>query len=1128
MLFPLIGLSACVLTMVGNNLFLQRAVFVGESSVFFLPKEGVSLDFQTISDAPKTHRAFLQKNGLVAKVILSLSAASNQNLTPTRAERLKIWSKVLHSCVVAEADIKSATAPDALSDAEWPILDADLFAERMETALRLSEEEELKQCPFLVPVLSVQRLVHSDAEMTASLGIIWMPFYGRSLPRWCEGGRHIPEATLWRLAGHLTAALLALRASRLGGVSCLSAEDILLGEESDAGPVFVLAAAGSQLRPPRNTSQRPIDAFSSVPPEALSPAANPLGDAKCDVWSVGRILHQIACGVPTTGGDAARLRCYNIKKRLELPLNHPSLTPSDVARRVRRDFQSRSYSNIFIHLVVLMLSQDPLTRPTPFLLNQMLHELCCHRPFVHFPFAVGCIDLVRVQNPENVLLIPTKRKYILNAPRLQTQETYVDAMCVSMRQEFAVCSPFWSNDELLPGYTASRQSRMTYLFPALSKLGSKEERQYIGSALKTKSMDQNTLLRVLGGFAVITVEEGDVVTREVFFPIPHNVLYKEEMQTVAVRLSFTAALPWPSHCTAQLQENGRIQRGVPAVFGMHKALWYTWILPGESFELNGSEWIPAINGAFVFWFNENLRPSELDRYFLVCDLPSAISNTSVECTVIPDKCFDRRRSSEDIFGFGHSKRSRVKNGSKDQERQRLLPSALGGTVIEPRSNNVPSVEVSIESEVAAADTKTSPTQAHGSFEDEDDGEKEKKTVVGALRAAHLPSASLFSRRRRPSLSKRAAVQMEYVETIGLNMHEKSRMASPIEPLCLPALKATTTPLSMEDAASTFETQKLNYKKNKRINRQLSEMVRNGSGKFYEVARLKMRRHAISKHSLTPCADLPAVHPSIVKSENYGAQAKLSLHVFGRWYSPRWVEAAFESLTFCVPETGEHGRLSAPVKLTAAVRRATQAPPKAVHVAFCSSDVPLVRRNHQHCAMALPPAEIKDIIPHHAFVFYDHCREVVGLLALRFAATGQMKPAFGEIFLDCKMMPPVSAAATFAGQINAAYFSGNVRCAPTSSSGNAASRNSDKPLSPLQTDENVDGSVVSVDACQELTLSGAELMSFAAPCPRVKRDREGVLSACWVGFDTATGMMMFSDMRRETWHPVYFCSDVVAE
>lgn len=149
---------------------------------------------------------------------------------------------------------------------------------------------------------------------------------------------------------------------------------------------------------------------------------------------------------------------------------------------------------------------------------------------------------------------------------------------------------------------------------------------------------------------------------------------------------FTAALPWPSSCTAVLQSQGRIHSPVPPIFGGFSPGYstkpdrrggvmstpssastgapaneggilsrtapaaFSWILPGESFSLpNRQTFVPAVEGGFVFWFHPQLLPTDRDRYFALTSVRSMTHFYRVPRTVMPEKVVVRHDAMRDFM-----------------------------------------------------------------------------------------------------------------------------------------------------------------------------------------------------------------------------------------------------------------------------------------------------------------------------------------------------------------------------------------------------------------------------------------------------------------------------------------------
>ncbi|KEG09836.1 hypothetical protein DQ04_04561040 [Trypanosoma grayi] len=1114
--------------MSGPKVLLRRVLHISPTSVVFTPKDGESLDFQTVSQAPTAHRGLLQNNGIMAKVMLSLSPTVAEGIR-TREDRLRIWWSVLLGSGLIEADTTSVTVPATMSDRMWPIMDEDAFVKHMAIAEQQLKDEAVQECPFVVPVLSVHRFQQKDHGVKGTLGVIYMPHCRQDLQGWSEGqlAQHpVPEATLGTLLNHLVIGLLAVRSVSRICPPYLSMEDVLVGENGngDGEPTFMLNATEYQLRQLPDRANRPLSAFPFLAPELVSQTSRSLSHPKYDVWALGMAVYQIACGMPSSFKSNLRLRRQGSECKIELPLNHCLTTPSDTARHVRRSLQPAEYSNPFIHLVLLMLGQDPFTRPTLRGLDRMLHDIFRHKPILRFPFAIGPFDLLRLPNPESVIINDLDRNYVISSYCILCKKKRNKGVCRSGEHMLAACTPLWATDELLPGYPVTGRKQMTYLFPLAGNLDDKEKRRHIEAALWGEEVDTNALLQLLGGFAVTQVSRPtSIVTCEVLLPLPQKVLRKKETCNITTQLSFTAALSWPSQCTEQLQREGRIQRAVPALFGVRNVRWYSWILPGESLTLNGRSWVPAPDGAFVFWFNENLDPSEFDRYFLVCGVQSLTLQAKVACNVLPDRSFNGDTSDGDPLYNSHSDIASLNLTNEERENRSRLQRPANRNAAKRRNANVSDVSIpnAVELRDAAGDDK--PVRRRGSNADS----QTSKNTTAPLTAS--PS------RKRRAPKKGNPVRMDYVADVSPQKLQECPTNAPKLPSQLPPIMSSTIAPGEEN----LELQQQFYDKNMQINRKLSEMVEDRRSSLVVDAKNKQKQppsqvpRKDNDSTLTPPEKMPStlavpipevettMPPQSQPEDSRLASTRLAVKVFGRWYPPRWVDAAFQSLTFCIPDTGEHGRLSVPVKVTESLRLATHATEEAFAMAFCANAVPLMQRNHPHCALALPPREATSIIPHHALVFYDKKREVVGLLGLRFAIRSYPNIVLGEFPLSFKTLPPLPTTATLASQLGAMYFSGNavIEDSPWSVKG-LCERDGEGLRHSLEATSNKTFGD-SASTSQPLTISGMGLTCVGDPRPQSIKSDDDALPACWLGFDPATQMLMLADVHQELWHPLYF-------
>ncbi|KAH9593046.1 hypothetical protein LSM04_006390 [Trypanosoma melophagium] len=1172
-----------------SKVFFQRAVHITSTSVFFTPKEGESLDFQTVCSTPKAHRELLQRNGIIAKVILTVSSASSSlGDFKTRQGRLRIWWKVLLRSGLVQPDISSVTVPVSMDNVLWPIVDEKTFTARMNIAARSWGDESLRECPCIAPVLSVEHFLYKEQDIVGRLGVIWMPNYTCSLQQWSErelSRRYVAESTLYALINQMTIGLLALRGSRSSSSSYFLMKDILVATtNTEEGPTFVLNTLGFQEEEEKVEKRDKEDVFvtekcnmSSIlypflPPELVIDSNKSFRNAKYDVWALGMIVYNISSGVLQTGKRLSDISYRMINRNKELPFNHASLTPSDIMRRVRRDLQPGLYSNPFIHLVLFMLAQDPLTRPSLCRLDQMLQGFLRHQSIIRFPFAIGSFDLLRIRNPENVLIDPSKGIYITKAECVLCKRRRCNSnnrsgnknsshitnlpACAPMDHRPAVCSPLWSTDELLPGYIVTNHSHMTYLHPLVRKLEDKEKRRCIEDALKGQKIDRDSLLQLFGGFAVLQTSDRErLITRDVMVPIPSNVLSKRERDEVITTISFTAGLPWPSQCTSQLQQMGRIQRAVPALFSVRNVCWYAWILPGETFSLGENRWMPAVDGAFVFWFNENLTPSEQDRYFLLCSVQSLTLQARVDTTTLPDHAFQRGENENETLYFSHSESSfghitPERRGGRNRRNKAAISNAA-----RRRCTNISAIDVPEGNQLkeGAAIEKNSPWHFSSPAAEVSNMNK-KKILNGSI-----------SRHCRP-VKKNSPVLMDYIDVTCEEMHDPQinlhdGLNSPAL-VTVPVVEATLENREdeKEEEEKHFEMQKKIYEENLRINRELTELVEVTPTKFTSSVKKKEKSRLPGKNASENSIPYSstAVSPPISKlSERRTATgmavptldtfdmmispqrkvqksrlspSKTPLRIFGRWYQSRCVDAPYQSLTFYIPETGEHGRLSHPVRVPDAMRYATHTPSNAVSMAFCGNDVPLLRRNHPHCTMLLPPADGSSIIPHHALVFYDEKHIVLGLLAFRFATTSYPNLSRGELLLPFRLHSPLPASLSLVSQLNAVYFTGNAEFEDSTRAGRCRLMDREKTTISTRTSGGAvaellrNSSTAGVVESPCLSISAAVLTSYGDPRPKCTHDDDDALPACWLGFDAASQRLMLADVQREVWHPIRFTAE----
>ncbi|SCU71358.1 uncharacterized protein TEOVI_000293900 [Trypanosoma equiperdum] len=1152
------------------RLLLGQVMHITPSSVIFSADEVDTLDFQTVSTIPKAHRDFVQKNGLIAKVMLSVT--SKITSWSTREERQKIWWDALTSTGLARSKATTVEVPTNLSGVFWPIIDDEQLMIYADAAIKRHANLKLNECPYVVPVLYAQQIFYKCQEVKGTLCVVWMPKCRYNLAHWTKvqvPRRFIPESVLYKLIYDITNALIFLRDVCVEYPACISMEDILVGGVSDAEPSFLLNTLTS--RPTCNQSEANSRSSSTVlfAPELLIQPCKLLTNSACNVWSLGMIAYQIASGLPSEESKAHLMGTRHAAG--EMMLNHYRLKPSDVVLRVRAVLQAGSYNNPFIHLLLLMLGQDPHTRPTPYVVYEMLRDIMRFKPVIRFPFAIGPFTLVHLWSDDKIAVDPVQRRYDTEATCIVCNESRSNLMCGDNEHTSALCSPLWSAEEPLPGYAVARETSMTYLYPMLGRLDKKAQRRYIDAALRGDKMNRGSLLQLLGGFALLKPNEGkSAVAHDVMIPLPNGVLHKDEKVAVAAELNFTAALPWPSQCTFKLQQEGRIQWSIPGLFGFSNARWYAWILPGEKLELNGEPWVPAPDGAFVFWFNESLQPSEYDRYFVVCSVLSLTWQAKMKSNVLPDHVFKRKGdvggltpSNGSEGGFSSCTTSHNGEGSAERHSKKDVDGVnkSGRSALGQRSVN------SLLNLPKVGDLQC--TKGDGILPARRQVSSTANTTSSSSNSCDSDNSN--PNHRRPPRRGSAVVRMDYVDDVVPDMifdgtGETNSKGQPLQPQQRNGVtghrsNSTEGIISVlhrsEDGMACSTPREPTYPRERpqgrHINPQPTEPTANprppppnnspgrrqrheGEGKFGRLPSGMVTTPTLSKSpsgsrfsgrpSSPSAADVnrtlsPKESAVLQQSKTGFPLQSPPLRVFGRWHPPRHIDAPFQSLTFCTSSTAEHGTLSPPVMLSMGVRTALHAPAAATHMAFAANIMPLVRRNHPKSSAALVVKEnnARDIIPHHGLVFYDEKEEVVGLLALRFALTRSPDITTGEMLLPIRLLPPVVATAAFNAQLNAAYFTGNAVFHSITRVGSESEvlRHSEslqhlgnfETLSPLS---------------KKLTLSGARFGASDDPPHKVVCGDDDVLPFCWIGFENQSRMLMISDVHRLSWYPLYFTDE----
>ncbi|KAG5475307.1 hypothetical protein LSCM1_03420 [Leishmania martiniquensis] len=515
-------------------------------------------------------------------------------------------------------------------------------------------------------------------------------------------------------------------------------------------------------------------------PEDCSPRLYPThgsAAAKRDVWTIGVMLYLLASGVAGAGSIAgASLRSRNphgARMRELAPLNSAELTPDALWKRLRRELECRGYGSTIVTVIAQLLSLDPLTRPSLSTVDRLLQDLQRPTPVYRFPFALGSYDLLRMQDPADIDLNPGARRYTMAGACI---------LCKKQRDSTPVCakggdhvpglsSPSWSDDEPLPQLPGMALHYMTFLYPLCGSSDERQRRKQVALALQSARSSMNTsgsiaresapqldsalLFQVFGGFAVYKrVPELNakgqvfyrVVMKEVLVPYPSQGLRRSELSLVKLTIDFSGGLPWPSSCTEALQKSGRVSRYVPFNFtGAHQDVeWFGWVLPGERFSLpNGGHWTAPHDGAFVFLFNADLRPTDLDRYFALTSMRAATLSVKVPRTVLPDSLFR--------LHAGDEKHISAISGSRTESSHRADPglrrsSVLRSSMVHRRScQSVADVVVpSATHEIIEAEEKASTVLEHGPL----------SLSVSQLRNSQA-EPPVIGRRRRSSMRERA-------------------------------------------------------------------------------------------------------------------------------------------------------------------------------------------------------------------------------------------------------------------------------------------------------------------------------------------------------------------------------------
>ncbi|KAH8618949.1 hypothetical protein ERJ75_000222300 [Trypanosoma vivax] len=1132
--------------MVSAQVCLQNVLEITPSSVLLLPNESQLVDFQTISNIPYSHREVVQRNGLVAKLMLSVTSRSGT--AKSYEERFNVWQGALSSVGLIDPGSSGLSIPAHLSHVMWPVMDEETLSKRIELALKHKRNEKVSECPYILPILHVQHIFYTFLDVKGTLGIVWFPRYQHNLLQWSRiqlPHQHISEVLLRRIINNVVCGIFTLQDAYVECPLTICPEDILVGEKDESTLVFLLNVwdCGSLLSQQRQAANSYDGSAALVAPELVNGTGRSPCSTACCVWSLAVVVYRIASGTLDENVMTIAGRQRMRRTSADLPLNHSLLRPNEIISRVRRSLQTGSYSNHLVHLLLLMLGQDPLTRPSPCGVLYLLQDLLRFRPILRFPFAIGPLSLLRLPGSDKVIVDATRHRYTTMTVCLLCHGSRCCAQCVAGEHTPALCSPLWSSDEPLPGYAISCRSHMTYLFPMLGRLELKDQRRCIDVALNDSEIDKNALLQLFGGFALVKIGESPTaVARDVLVPLPYGVLGKEERKSVVLEISFTAALPWPSCCTSQLQQQGRIQRFVPGIFSFSNMNWFSWILPGEKLELNGEPWVVAPDGAFVFWANENLQPSESDRYFMVCSLPSLTLQTEVRCNVLPDNAFKRRNSRNT---------SSTENNSINYINNEVTPAACTKELArsgnyETRSERHPELRASNASLINASKTEESAALiAEANKLIRRSRSAYDNTATSSNGATHSDDA--LAAQRRPVRRSSAAIRMDYVDELSSGVAVDDVKSYRMQRgLSSEVLSGATG----ENCKSRGNGSFINDKEEKQPNGSTvpsnRQALRSKEQRGEPMGETKNPhtptrqrspapyRHTQPVYTKSPVPRDPRPNSGAERVESRVAgrtgsppiqvirptqpRTYYTPRIFGRWYSPQHVDAVYQSLTFCIPQTGEHGTLSIPVMLSLAVRTALYAPATATSMAFCANMLPLIKRNHPMSVEKLKMIGSKEIIPHHALVFYDDAQEVVGLLALRFAVTSSPDISAGEMLLPTKLLPPVPTTAALTYQLNAAYFTGNAvfNLSPPRRDVDGVGRPQVvHPVTPSGTPPSTS---------MRLTFSAAGFASYDDPRPTPVYHDDEALPYCWVGFENESRMLMLSDVQRLAWHPLYFTDE----
>jgi hypothetical protein len=278
--------------------------------------------------------------------------------------------------------------------------------------------------------------------------------------------------------------------------------------------------------------------------------------------------------------------------------------------------------------------------------------------------------------------------------------------------------------------------------------------------------------------------------------------------------------------------------------------------------------------------------------------------------------------------------------------------------------------------------------------------------------------------------------------------------------------------------------------------------------------------------------------------SHAVSALSTLRVCGLWLPAEVVDATFQGLTFWVFSTGEHGYMQPPIKMSVQMGYGLRAPPEAVYIAFLSNQVPLFRRNHPRMDVAV----FCPLLPHHGFACYNADGKLLGVLALRFSMKDDADVLHGEFTLVTHVREACHGSQLCSRALYASFLTGSVgdeKAMLGEKAGNRTHATTTDKWSNMAKHTGQEAELVMPQLLHSRsftqtgmdsrtlwrTPSEAQTLTFTSAChlvgeftPNDKEDfashKESapVLPACWVGFDAASGCLLFTDVGQAAWVP----------